>query len=195
MTKLLSFTTLGTFTAGLGATPLSGLSDGKMSALLIYLAMTAGHKHRREALSELFWPGLPVASARFNLRHTFFHLRQALGGDTGSRPFLLSDREWLCFNRDSPYRMDAVEFAATAPTCVATPSPKYCTPCVTKMEQMVGLYRGEFMAEFSLPDCPDFEDWLQLQREALRRHAIELLERLSDCHEQSGAYTRALLFA
>lgn len=194
MTKTLSLSTFGAFRAKLGTRPLGGLSGGKMTALLVYLAMKAGHKHRREALAGLFWPDLPVESARFNLRHTFFHLRHALDGDTGARPFLLSNREWLCFNPDSPYRMDTVEFAATVPACVETPYPQYCDPCIAKMEYMAGLYRGEFMAEISLPDCPDFEDWLQIQRESMRRHAITLLERLSDCHEQSGAYTRALPF-
>lgn len=195
MAKTLSLSTFGAFLAKLGTRPLTGLSDGKMTALLVYLAMKAGHKHRREALAELFWPGLPVESARFNLRHTFFHLRHALDGDTGARPFLLSNREWLCFNPDSPYRMDTMEFAATVPSCVETPYPQYCDPCIAKMEYMAGLYRGEFMAETSLADCPDFEDWLQIQRESMRRHAITLLERLSDCHEQSGAYSRALPFA
>ena len=195
MTTTLSLSTFGAFQVKLGTKPLSGLSGGKMSALLLYLAMKAGYKHRREALAEMLWPDLPVESARFNLRHTFFHLRHALDSGTGTPPFLLPGRDWLCFNPESPYRMDAVEFAATVPTCVAIPSPEYCNPCVEKMERMVNLYRGEFMAEFSLPDCPDFEDWLQMQREAMRRHAVELLERLSDCHEQSGAYTRALPFA
>lgn len=195
MAKTLSITTFGAFLAKLGTKPLDGLSSGKMSALLVYLAIKAGHKHRREALAELFWPDLPAESARFNLRHTFFHLRHALDGNTGPRPFLLANREWLCFNPDSPYRMDTVEFAATVPACVETPYPQYCDPCIAKMEYMAGLYRGEFMAEISLPDCPDFEDWLQMQRESMRRHAITLLGRLSDCHEQSKACTRALPFA
>lgn len=195
MPTTLTFSTLGAFQVRLGAKPLSGLSGGKMSALLVYLAMNAGHKYRRETLAELFWPDLPSESARFNLRHIFFHLRQALGGDTGAHPFVLSGRDWLGFNPESPFRMDAIEFVAAAPACVETPSPEYCEPCITKMEHMVSLYRGEFMAEFSLPECPEFEDWLQVQREAMRRHAVELLERLSDCHEQSCAYTRALPFA
>jgi len=194
MTKTLSLSTFGAFLARHGTRPLPGLSGGKMTALLVYLAIKAGHKHRREALAELFWPDLPAEAARFNLRHTFFHLRQSLGGDTGTRPFLLANREWLCFNPDSPYRMDTVEFAATVPACVETPYPQYCDPCIAKMEYMAGLYRGEFMAELSLPDCPDFEDWLQMQRESMRRHAITLLGRLSDCHEQAKAYTRALPF-
>ncbi|OGT00530.1 MAG: hypothetical protein A3F73_06930 [Gallionellales bacterium RIFCSPLOWO2_12_FULL_59_22] len=166
-----------------------------MTALLVYLASKAGHKYRREALAELLWPALPVESARFNLRHTLFHLRLALGGDRGAQPFLLSGRDWLSFNQDSACRIDAVAFAASVPTCVATPFPQHCDPCIEKMEYMAGLYRGEFLAEFSLPDCQEFEDWLQIQRESLRRHAIALLERLSDCHEQAGAYSRALPFA
>ena len=99
--------------------------------------MKAGHKYRREKLPELLWFGLTVGSARFNLRHTFFHLRHALGGNTGTSPFLLAGRGWLCFDPDSPFRMDAVGFAATVPACVAIPSPECCNPCIAKMERMV----------------------------------------------------------
>ncbi|MFK5985241.1 MAG: BTAD domain-containing putative transcriptional regulator, partial [Pseudomonadota bacterium] len=51
------------------------------------------------------------------------------------------------------------------------------------------------MAGFSLPDCPDFEQWLQIQREALQRHSLILLERISLCHEQMGNTAKALSYA
>jgi class 3 adenylate cyclase len=63
------------------------------------------------------------------------------------------------------------------------------------METLAGLYRGEFMAGFSLPECPIFEEWLHIQREALHLRAIALLARLSDCHERMDAYAKALPFA
>lgn len=62
-------------------------------------------------------------------------------------------------------------------------------------EQIVALYRGEFLAGLSLPDSPEFEDWLQIQRETLHRRALVLLEHLSNRYEQTGDYDKALQFA
>lgn len=40
------------------------------------------------------------------------------------------------------------------------------------------LYRGEFMAGFSLDSCPDFEEWLRLQRMIWQEKSILLLQRI-----------------
>ncbi|TAN46629.1 MAG: hypothetical protein EPN21_20065, partial [Methylococcaceae bacterium] len=64
-----------------------------------------------------------------------------------------------------------------------------------RMADAIARYRGEFMAGFSLPDCPDFEAWLLVKREALQLHALSLLEQLAQAHEQQGAYASALPFA
>lgn len=193
MTTVLRIFTFGAFGVRIGDRLVTGVSNGKMSALFVYLAMTAGHRHRREALADLFWPDLPAEAARSNLRHTVFHLRQALHG--AAAQYVLSGRDWLAFDRDAPYRLDALELTAPVPSCIANPTPEHCGPCIAQMEAMVALYRGRFMAELALPECPEFEDWLQLQADALHRHALALLERLSDCHEQFSAHARALHFA
>lgn len=193
MTTVLRISTLGAFDVRLGDRRVAGVSNGKMSALFVYLAMTAGHRHRRETLAELFWPGLQADAARSNLRHTAFHLRQALHG--AAVPYVLSGRDWLGFDREAPYRLDALALTAPVPSCIANPTPEHCGPCIAQMESMVALYRGRFMAELALPECPEFDDWLQLQADALHRHALALLERLSDCHEQFHGYAQALHFA
>lgn len=193
MTAVLRISTFGAFELRIGDRTVTGVSNGKMSALFVFLVMTAGHRHRREALAELFWPGLPAEAARSNLRHTAFHLRHAL--HHGAVQYVLSGRDWLGFDRDAPYRLDALELTAPVPSCIANPTPEHCGPCLAQMEAMVALYRGRFMAELALPECPEFEDWLQRQADALHRHALALLERLSDCHEQFHGYARALHFA
>jgi len=62
-------------------------------------------------------------------------------------------------------------------------------------EKIISLYRGEFLAGLSLPDSPEFEAWLLLQREALHRRALALLEQLANHHAQAGGYGKALQFA
>lgn len=185
--------TLGSFRVDLEDRPLTGLSGGKTSALLAYLAMQAGKRLARDTLAELLWPNLSIKAARSNLRHTFFHLSKMLQADAQTQPLqgqplLLSDREWLSFNSDGHFWLDAAEFTTLSP---ATPASQE----IAQLEHLAGLYRGEFMAGFYLPNCPEFEAWLQAQREALHRHALTLLEQLSHHHEQLGDFGRALKFA
>jgi len=183
---------LGGFDARLKNSHVAGITYNKMRALLAYLAVEREQDHSREALAELLWGGNDRATARGNLRRTLSDLRRALESPTGKILFFAS-KHTIRFAPNA--YVDVLEFTAAAPSCVATPHPAHCDPCVAQMEHMAELYHGEFMAGFSLPDCPAFEDWLQLQREALRRRALALLERLSNCHEQAGHYQRALPFA
>lgn len=190
MTPRLSLFGFGPFHVTLDGKPLAGLSNGKMSALLVYLAVQAGQRVSREKLSALLWPEFPAETARFNLRHTFFHLRKLLDGDSDTQHFLLSGREWLSFNRDSNFWFDAAQLADATPLIPASSSLDSA-----HIGHLVSLYRGEFMAGLLLQDCPEFEDWLRLQREALHRRALALLEQLSNIHEQLGEFSRALQFA
>lgn len=195
MTDLLSLSCLGPIKISLANAPLAKLNSEKLSALLFYLAMRAGHRLRREYLAELLWPDLPIEAARSNLRHAYFRLRQILNDDENVPPLLLSSRDWLSFNPDSAYRLDARELNSSSSDCPAGPHSARCKPCITQLENMAGLYRGEFMADLSLPNCDEFNDWVQTERESLRRRALALLERLSICHEHNNGHGKAMPFA
>ena len=192
--KVLSLALLGCFDARVAGGSLN-VGYAKLRGLLALLAMSAGVPLRREYLADLFWPEMPELAGRQNLRRALFNLKSAMG-DAGQ--LLSAKRDAVTLTLPDSWTsswLDVAEFTSTAKSCITAPTPAYCTPCIAQMELMAGLYRGEFMAGFSLPDCSDFEDWLQIQRESLRRHALALLERLSNCHEQFGAYGRALPFA
>ncbi len=153
----------------------------KGRALLAYLAIE-DHLHSREALSELLWPGSPVGRA--NLRQVLSNLRAALQ-DNAEVPYILVKRDTLRINPQGRLELDVATFTTT----ITADTP------LARLEQLVGLYHGEFMAGFALPDCHDFEDWLLLQREALHRRALAFLEQLSNGHEQLADYPKALQFA
>lgn len=183
---------LGGFDVRRKGRPVAGIAYNKMRALLAYLAVEREQDHNREALAGLLWSGNDHATARGNLRRTLSDLRRLLELPTGKTLFSASKHTI----RFAPHGyVDVLEFSADAPSCIDNPIAAHCEHCIAQMEHMAELYRGEFMAGFSLPDCPEFEDWLQLQRESLRRRALALLERLTNCHEQAGNYGRALPFA
>lgn len=161
-------------------------------ALLAHLIMEPGTSQTRERLAATFWPNHPADAARNNLRQVLLILQRALCEHEAPHPCLIADRNSIHFNPDCRHRFDVLEFAREVPQCAADLSPSNCEGCLGQMAAVAALYQGEFMAGICLADCPDFEEWLKIQRERLRRHALVLLERLADCYETFGATAKAL---
>jgi len=171
------------------------LAYEKGRALLAYLAAEPGRAHPRATLAAMFWPDLAREAALTNLRQVLQDLRRALNAADLGAPLLQVDRESIRLDPLAGMEIDAAAFSTPAPTCPATPGSAHCAPCLVQMETLAARYRGEFMAGFSLPECRDFEEWLQVQREALHLRVLGLLARLADCHERMGAYAKSLPFA
>lgn len=191
---LLDLSLLGGFALDCDARPCK-LASEKGRALLAYLAMEPGRAHPRAFLAAMFWPDLARDAALANLRLVLHNLRQMLNSANPATSPLQVERDIVRLDSKAGLEIDAAELSCFTPVCQETPCPTYCTPCIAHMEFLAGRYRGEFMAGFSLPECPDFEEWLQLKREALHLRALVLLARLSDCHERNGDHAEALQFA
>ena len=167
--------------------PVAGISYDKMRALLAYLAMEQQQDHKREVLAEMFWGGNDPVTARGNLRRTLSDLRRVLELPTGKHLFSAS-KSTIRFIPEA--YVDAFAFSGRAQL-----SPDDRDSPQQRNERIVDLYRGEFMAGFYLPDCPDFEDWLLVQREALHRRVLAMLEQLANFHEAGADHGKALRFA
>jgi len=170
----------------------------KGQALLAYLLAQPGTWWSRERLGEIFWPDLPADSARNNLRQVLLHLQRALGDKVAAVPVLAAHRQAIRFDPASGYPVDLAAFVGPPPGCPAETVPAgsaNCAACIERMENLAALYRGEFLSGFHLDECPEFDDWVRIQRETLLRRALVLLERLADCCERQGAYGRAFGFA
>lgn len=163
---------------GTGAPSESGYA--KLRALLVYLALAAGKPLRRDHLATLFWPNMTSSAARQNLRRALFNLKTLLGDASQ----LLASTTHDVTLATTGLHLDVMEFTR-----------EHDFSDAAQMARMAALYRGEFMAGFMLPECPEFEDWLQAQREALHRRALLLLDRLVLCHERNGAHQQALPYA
>jgi predicted ATPase/DNA-binding SARP family transcriptional activator len=181
--KSTSLRLLGGWQLDVGEQPASELNYEKGRALLAYLAIEK-RQHARATLGEMLWPG--STASRANLRQVLSNLRAVLNdSDNVAVPYLLVERDTLRINPNGLLRLDVADFIGASPN----------KPGHAEMERRAGLYRGEFMAGFSLPDCPDFEDWLQIQRESLHLHAVSMLEQLANGFEQDSDYGKAIQFA
>jgi hypothetical protein len=63
---------------------------------------------------------------------------------------------------------------------------------LASLHAAVELYRGEFLAGFSVPEAPLFEKWALVERERLRLALEQALERLVHGHSGRGEYRSAM---
>ncbi|HJT56028.1 MAG TPA: BTAD domain-containing putative transcriptional regulator, partial [Ktedonobacteraceae bacterium] len=163
----------------------------KATALIAYLAVTR-QRHSRDALAALLWPEYDQSHARATLRRTLSTLNKALNG-----PWLEVDRETLSLNFDTDLQVDVNRFHDYLAQCQhhQHKPAETCPACLDPLTQAVALYRGDFLAGFSLRDSPNFDDWQFYQADSLRRELAGALERLVNCHSSRGNYDSAIAYA
>ncbi len=144
----------------------SFLSGPKRLALLAYLALdTPGFKHR-DRLLPLFWPESGQKSARNALSNMLYHMRKALGNDIvrnrGKEEIGLGDI-WC----------DAGAFEEALKKGNA--------------KKALELYRGNLLDGLYVPDAsPEFQQWLDLEREQYKRKYQKVLKTLAAKAEKRG---------
>ena len=170
------------------------LTNRKAIGLLTYLLIESKHAHSRESLLGLLWPDLPTAAAQNNLRVTWAQLQKALGTSaTDEQPHLIGDRLALRFNPLSDHELDVSRFRALIEACRLHlhPNPQDCSECAARLTGAINLVRGEFLDEFSLANCLEFDEWLRTQRQYLNAQVILALEQLAAFHERAGQLVEA----
>lgn len=177
MEKPLVLKLMGVPQISLAGVPITQFVSRKAQALLIYIAVT-GKLHSRARLAELFWQNLPASKAMNNLRAILPNLRQLVGSH------LLITRQTIAFNRDCSYCLD-IEAIQKLGQCSTAASFQCLAEAVTQ-------YSGDFLEGFELPDAPEFENWVLIERERLRELAIEGLNTLVDHQLTQKKYTVGL---
>jgi DNA-binding SARP family transcriptional activator len=190
---LLSFALLGRTDVRHGGVPLA-LPTRKALALLVYLAAEGG-VHPRERLAALLWPESDRERARAMLRYTLAALRRALGEHNGAS-HLIGERDAIGLDAGSDIEIDlhALERAA-APTRAAALPAQADASAGTEHELLrraVEHYQGDFLADLALPDAPDFDEWVAVRREHLRRQAGRAFDRLARLLADRGELAEAV---
>jgi predicted ATPase/DNA-binding SARP family transcriptional activator len=163
----------------------------KALALLIYL-VSVGERQSRDTLATLLWPELDQRQARASLRRHLSELHQALPGD-----WLQADQEYIELRPEADLWLDVTRFGqkvAQYRTHGHAPT-EVCPSCLASLTEAVGLYRGDFLSGFTLPDCPDFDEWQFFQTESLRQELATALEYLIDLHAAAGDIGAAIPYA
>lgn len=184
MTRL-SIEVLGSLQVTLDDSLITTLESVKARALLSYLAVESDRPHRRETLVGLLWPDFPEEISRHNLRQALFNLRSVIGDHNASPPYLLITRDTIQFNRESDYSLDLAQFNHHFITCEEKLSKCLddCSIHASHLEEMVKLYRGEFLQHNSVDDSTEFEEWTLAQRESAHQRVLEAHSYLANYYE------------
>jgi DNA-binding SARP family transcriptional activator len=190
----LSLALLGQVSITLDDEPLARTPTKGALALLITLVCRP-EVHQRESLMMLFWPAKSPHLAQTNLRQALYHLKQVIpqaGAEVGDRPvpLLLADRRTVQINPDGNYDLDVSTFRQLLECSLPAKEP-ISGQVVESLKRAAALYRGDFLADFYLPDSAPFEEWVAVQRVILRRQAIAALEALTDNALSSGDFEAA----
>ncbi|MCB9155776.1 MAG: hypothetical protein H6645_01495 [Caldilineaceae bacterium] len=132
----------------------------KALALLSYLAATR-KLHARDSLATLFWPDYSQSEARVALSRHLSYLNKLLVDEVlvlEGESVALRDGFWLDVT-------EFVEVLAAHPTVTAGDLPAD----LSTVQAAIDLYQADFLAGFTLPDCPDFDAWQTFQAESLRQ--------------------------
>lgn len=185
---------LGPFSVHLAGKPVMEFASDKERALLAYLAANPDQPHRRERLAGLLWPESPERAARASLRNALAHLRRAIGSAHASNAPLESTYQTISFHLEEGCWLDVAVFDRylQIPAGDSVGDSVDDTELVTNLLQASRLYRGPFMDGFTLAGCPEFEEWLTIQREYYQARAIEALGRLASAYEEQGESDNAI---
>lgn len=172
----------GTFDLRIDGASATGFRSDRARGLLAYVAVEREQTHRREHLAALFWPDLPDAAAKANLRNVLSNLR-ALFSDGKPNPLHIT-RHDVRFLAD-PAAVDVLAFSALLAQAQATT----VTP-IDLLQKAVDLYAGDFLAGLSPDDAQGFQEWRILHQERFHHQAMETLERLATHFAATGEYER-----
>ena len=141
-------------------------------ALLAMLAVAGPSGSKRDKLMGYLWPESDTNRARNLLNVSVYVLRQALGENA-----ILSDLDELRLNSDVIIT-DVNEFDAAY--------------AAGDYQRAVELYRGPLLDSFFLNDAPEFEHWLDQERDRFARTYHKALEALANAAEQHNDWGKAV---
>ncbi|MEN8113610.1 MAG: AAA family ATPase [Actinomycetota bacterium] len=180
---------LGPFTTALDGEQVTEFESDSARALLAYLAAEPGRPSPRAILAEMLWPDRPEGAALSNLRHVLSVLRRALRESEAEPVFLETDRNSVAIAASADVWIDLAEFEQLA----AVPDDQ--EGAVDAWERSVELWRGPLLEGVSIRAGVEWDEWVVVTTERLRRHLAGALRSLAAHHERSGDWVRGISFA
>ncbi|MDQ1812056.1 BTAD domain-containing putative transcriptional regulator [Massilia sp. CCM 9210] len=149
------------------------LNNRAARELLCYLVLHRNHPQRRETLADLFWEDSPPEQARKYLRQALWRIQSALRpvADCGGVQALEVDPEWIQLNSCDQLQVDVAQFEEAMRCCHGIPGAQLDDIARRRLEDAVGLYRGDLLEGW-------YQDWCVVERERFQNELLDALEKL-----------------
>ena len=166
----------------LNSTPIS-TDRRKAIALLTYLVVNR-QTYSREALATLLWPEFTASKSFAYLRRTIWEINNALGDG-----WLSADRDQVSWQNWENTWLDVAIYQGLVSRCLPGEASEQC---LTDLEEATQLYQGDFLAGFTLPDAPAFDEWQFFTAEKMRALQSQALETLTIGYTKINEISRAI---
>jgi DNA-binding SARP family transcriptional activator/predicted ATPase len=172
---MLSFTLLGPVVLSKNGVPVTQFRSQKEAALLIYLAQT-GQAHPRDFIADLLWESSSTSQALSNLRTALTRLRKQVGDG------LRVTRKTVALAAGNLTQVDSVSLLQR----LAAVGQIDTAEKAATLQQTLDAYDGDFLADFHLADAPQFNEWVLVTREHIRRQVISAYDKLGQYALSTG---------
>jgi TolB-like protein/DNA-binding SARP family transcriptional activator/Tfp pilus assembly protein PilF len=135
-------------------------------ALLALVARAGSRGITRDRLQSILWPDADDEQGKAALKQALYALRR----DAGVDELFVGTRD-LCLNPDE-VRCDVIEFEELRRR--------------NEFERAVAVYDGPFLDGFRLSAVPEFESWVEDERQVLEQALAGVLDRLAQLAIQAG---------
>jgi predicted ATPase/DNA-binding SARP family transcriptional activator len=186
----LQLSLLGGLTITQNGTAVSNFASRKVEALLAYLVCNP-RPHSREVLATLLWPNNDQTRALANLSVALTSLRKQL------EPYILTERHTISFNGEADFWLDTAVFQEAISQARESQKRrgKLGRVSAAQLATAVSLYKGDFLAGFTIRGAPEFEAWALLEQERLRQMLLTALADLSVFYQQRGQLDDGIRYA
>ena len=157
VTGALQVRLLGQFCLTFDGRLIDGPASARLQSLFAYLILHPETPQSRAHLSFVFWPDLPEAKARNNLRQLLHQLRQALPDPDR---YLRADASSVQWATDACFSLDVADFDRAVAEAEAAERAGDLVRRRASLERAVELCQGPL-----LPSC--YDDWIGPARERL----------------------------
>lgn len=165
---MLSFLLLGQVVLAKHKVPINKFRSQKEVALLIYLAQT-GQPHSRDFLADLLWDSRSTKQSLSNLRTVLARLRPQFN------EALLITPKSVALTPENQQQVDSVILLQTIANLGQLRSEQEAITLQTALNS----YQGEFLASFQLDNAPQFDEWMVMTREHIRRQVLGAFGKLA----------------
>jgi DNA-binding SARP family transcriptional activator len=155
------------------------INSTRLQSLIAFILLHRQKPISRQQLAAVFWPDTSEAQSRTNLRNLIYKLCKALPEADSYLKLSNQEVQWV---DSTSLVLDVQEFENAVQTTKGQADEQ------EKLTRAVQLYQGDL-----LPEC--YDEWLNPERERLRRQLSNALDRLINVLERKRDYLAAIVFA